>query len=335
MPASIAVPFLAVARHLDIPPVATYAAENLWNFEPIDPRLSIEDPDNFRALTTFTGTGDESWFYSIPAAIEMRGRHIIPLVLGALDAVEAGNVNDVVECLSGIAAHLRDLTLLLPRMYEKNSPSVFYNRIRPFLAGTTSADLPDGVFYEDGKGGGEFVKLKGPTAAQSSLFHLLDEALGVRHESTGQFLQVSSYTGENYTLTDLEQEMRSYMPAPHRRLLALVATKVNIRDFVESSTDEVCLQEAYNHCLAALANYRTKHLQMVSRYIVIPSREALGSKSVVETEPGTAGRVASCKVPTDAKRAEAKKQTLGTGGTAPIEFLKSVRSETRDGILKK
>ena len=122
----------------------------------------------------------------------MRGRHTIPLVLEAFDAVEAGNVNGVVELLGGIAAHLRELTLLLPRMYEKNSPSVFYNRIRPFLAGTTGADLPDGVFYEDGKGGGEFFKLKGPTAAQSSLFHLLDEALGVRHESTGDFLQVSN-----------------------------------------------------------------------------------------------------------------------------------------------
>ena len=125
------------------------------------------------------------------------------------------------------------------------------------------------------------------------------------------------------------------MPAPHRRFLALIATKVNIRAFVESSTDEVCLQEAYNRCLAALANYRTKHLQMVSRYIVIPSREALGSKSGVETEPGTAGRVASCKVPTDAKRAENRKPALGTGGTAPIEFLKRVRSETRDGVVKK
>ena len=89
------------------------------------------------------------------------------------------------------------MTLLLPRMYEKNSPSVFYNRIRPFLSGTTSADLPDGVFYEDGEGGGELVKLKGPTAAQSSLFHLLDEALGVRHGSTGDFLQVSSHPSKD------------------------------------------------------------------------------------------------------------------------------------------
>ena len=126
------------------------------------------------------------------------------------------------------------------------------------------------------------------------------------------------------------------MPAPHRRFLALIATKVNIRAFVESSTDdEVGLREAYDHCLAALANYRTKHLQMVSRYIVIPSREALGTKSVVETEPGTAGRVVSGEGPADEKRAENRKPTLGTGGTAPIEFLKRVRTETRDGALKK
>ena len=172
----------------------------------MDPERGIEDPDNFRALTTFTGTADESWFYSIPAAIEMRGRHVIPLVLQALDAVEARHVDGVVGPLNSVAAHLRDLTLLLPRMYERNSPSVFYNRVRPFLSGTTGADLPNGVFYEDGEGGGEFVKLKGPTAAQSSLFQLLDQALGVRHESTGDFLQVSklNLASEDTALIDME-----------------------------------------------------------------------------------------------------------------------------------
>ena len=179
-----------MAAYLDIPPVATYAAENLWNFAAINPDLSIEDPDNFRALTTFTGTSDESWFYSLPAAIEMRGRHVIPLALQAFDAADGRNVGEVVHVLKDIASHIEALTILLPRMYEKNNASVFYKRIRPFLAGTTDVDLPDGVLYEDGKGGGDFKKLKGPTAAQSPLFHLLDEVLGVSHHSTGKFLQV-------------------------------------------------------------------------------------------------------------------------------------------------
>ena len=196
LPACIAVPFRESARHLDMPPVATYAAENLWNFEPIDIAPSIEDPDNFCALTTFTGTSDESWFYALPAAIEMRGRHIIPLAVNALDAVERTNLSRVTQHLGEIASHIQAMTELLPRMYEKNDPGVFYNRIRPFLTGTTSPENPDGVFYEDERGGGEFIKLKGPTAAQSSLFPLLDELLGVRHDPSkapGDFLQVSIY----------------------------------------------------------------------------------------------------------------------------------------------
>lgn len=194
LPACIAVPFLETAHHLDMPPVATYAAENLWNFEAIDPSQSIENPDNFRALTTFTGTSDESWFYALPAAIEMRGRHIIPLAKNALDGVERSDPASVARILEEVAEHIQAMKQLLSRMYEKNDPSVFYNRIRPFLAGTTSPENPDGVFYEDSQGGGESMKLKGPTAAQSSLFPLLDELLGVDHhasKSPGDFLQVS------------------------------------------------------------------------------------------------------------------------------------------------
>lgn len=177
-----------------MPPVATYAAENLWNFEPIDTAQSIEDPDNFRALITFTGTSDESWFYALPAAIEMHGRHIIPLAVDALDAVEMRNMSRVTQYLGDIAGHIQEMNKLLPRMYEKTDPGVFYKHIRPFLTGTTSSENQDGVFYEDGRGGGEFVKLKGPTAAQSSLFPLLDEFLGVKHDPSkapGDFLQAN------------------------------------------------------------------------------------------------------------------------------------------------
>ncbi|KAL8823431.1 MAG: hypothetical protein Q9191_005863 [Dirinaria sp. TL-2023a] len=310
LPACIAVPFRESARHLDMPPVATYAAENLWNFEPIATAQSIEDPANFRALTTFTGTSDESWFYALPAAIEMRGRHIIPLAINALDAVEKRSLTKVTQYLGDIAGHIQAMTKLLTRMYEKNDPGVFYKHIRPFLTGTTSPENPYGVFYEDGRGGGEFVKVKGPTAAQSSLFPLLDEFLGVRHDPSkapGDFLQ----------------EMRAYMPPKHRQFLSFIASKAHLRSFVESQPDEVKLQAAYSDCITSLAGYRTKHLQLISRYIVIPSRDAARSRPPPETVPGTAGRV-----PTD------DELVLGTGGTAPVQFLKLVRDDTFDGLSK-
>ena len=177
-------PFVTVSEHLQVPPVTTYAAQNLWNFKPLDPRQSIENPDNFHALTTFTDSIDESWFFALPAAIEARGAPIIPLTLEAFDAASRNKPEQVESCLQEICTHTDALAVLLPRLYEKCNPSVFYNDIRPFLSGTSSTELLKGVFYEQKDGTGSHRVYQGPTAAQSSLFHFLDIALGVRYRQT-------------------------------------------------------------------------------------------------------------------------------------------------------
>ena len=178
---SIANPFIAVAQHLEVPPSLSYAAQNLWNYKPLDPNHSIDDPDNFQALITFTDSAEESWFYALPAAIEARGAPIIPLTLKAFNAASLDESRQLLLCLQEISGHIEALTMLLPRMYEKLDPTFFYNEIRPFLAGTTNVQPPDGLFYQTGYEAGEYMKHPGPTAAQSSLFHFLDIAFGIRH----------------------------------------------------------------------------------------------------------------------------------------------------------
>lgn len=115
------------------------------------------------------------------------------------------------------------------------------------------------------------------------------------------------------------------MPPKHRQFLSLIASKSHLRSFVEAHRDELMLQAAYNDCLTKLTEYRTKHLQMISRYILIPSRAAARSKPLPETEPGTAGRE-----PID----QARKPALGTGGTTPVQFLKLLRDDTFDGLAR-
>lgn len=167
-----------------MPPVASYAAQNLWNYRPLDSMRSIDDPGNFCALTTFTNSIDESWFFAIPAAIEARGAPIVPLALEAFRAASSDKPEQVADCLQEICGHIEALTCLLSRMYERCNPNYFFNEIRPFLAGTTSAELPEGVFYEQENGTGSRRIYQGPTAAQSSLFHFLDVSFDVRHRPT-------------------------------------------------------------------------------------------------------------------------------------------------------
>ena len=178
-------PFVEVANHIGMPPVATYGAQNLWNYRLLDQNRPVSDPNNLCALTTFTSSVDESWFYAIPTAIEARGAPIIPLTLQAFQAASSDRVHTVVTCLKKICVTIEALATLLTRMYEKCNPTFFFNEIRPFLAGTTSVELVKGVHYEQEGGKGSHRLYKGPTAAQSSLFHFLDISFGVRHHPTG------------------------------------------------------------------------------------------------------------------------------------------------------
>ena len=118
------------------------------------------------------------------------------------------------------------------------------------------------------------------------------------------------------------------MPEGHRRFLVDVAQTANIRQYVSQSQNNLTLSEAYNNCLAELAIYRNKHIQIVSRYVVIPSRAA-AKRTLPQTEPGTAGRIPI----DDGSQAVKESVTLGTGGTAPVEFLKQIRDETKASTI--
>jgi len=186
LPAAIAVPFLEIASHLGLPPTATYSALNLWNFT-ASPGSDLSQIENLSVLHTFTGTIDEAWFYLISVAIEARGAKIIRLMLQAMDAVRADDSQTVTNRLLSFADILPEISAILDRMYEKCNPEVFYHQIRPFLAGSknmVAAGLPNGVFYDNLEGKGEWRQYSGGSNAQSSLIQFFDVVLGVEHHPT-------------------------------------------------------------------------------------------------------------------------------------------------------
>jgi indoleamine 2,3-dioxygenase len=189
MPPPVAIPFLALADIFGLPTTATYAGLNLWNFAPISPNVSLCDPDNLRSLCTFTGTRDEEWFYLISVAMEARGGSIIPNMMRAVDAVVADDPAVITSVLLNLAETLKMLGDLLDRMYEHCDPYIFYYQIRPFLAGSKNmsvAGLPQGVFYDEGEGKGQWRMYSGGSNAQSSLIQFFDVILGIQHKSTGE-----------------------------------------------------------------------------------------------------------------------------------------------------
>ncbi|RDW62808.1 indolic compounds 2,3-dioxygenase-like protein [Coleophoma crateriformis] len=332
LPAAISVPLLAISEHLEIPPVATYAAVCLWNFKPLFIDEHVDNLENLATLTTFTGSIDESWFYLVSVAIEARGAPTIPLMLTAVDAARGNDSATVTLCLQKFAERLDDLGALLQRMHEACDPRVFYDRIRPFLAGSKNmeeAGLPNGVLYEDATGAQSYRKYSGGSNAQSSLIQFFDIILGIVHRTTGEKKDTASEKEgsapppkNNFLL-----EMRKYMPGPHRRFLEDVGLVANIREYVEANSDNAELRIAFDACLAMLSAFRDVHINVVTRYVVMKSRE---SRSRSKSPEVTRRKLDIASSSREVKEGDDKKNLKGTGGTALIPFLKQARDETAE-----
>jgi len=355
LPPPVAVPLLEVSERLEVPPVATFAAVCLWNFKPLFMDEAIDDLDNLATVNTLTGSLDESWFYLVSVAMEARGGPIISLMLTAIAAARHGDSVAVVRCLRTFAERLDDLVALMQRMHENCDPIIFFNRIRPFLAGSKNmaeAGLPNGVVYDTGSGTDAYRQYSGGSNAQSSLIQFFDIVLGIEHRPTGEKREAAPGSDREArgagARHNFIMEMRRYMPGPHARFLRDVSAVANIREYVEARPDNAQLRTAYDACLCMLRNLRDKHIAIVARYIVLPSREVRArsrSRSPQATRQrmnlATASRrdpvVVAAAAAADDRHAAAdvnKKKLKGTGGTALISFLKQARDETGEPAVE-
>ncbi|PHH93200.1 hypothetical protein CDD83_10138 [Cordyceps sp. RAO-2017] len=359
LPPQLTVPFLRVSEHLELPPVLTYAAANLWNFACAGDDFS--KIENLRTLFSFTGTVSESWFLLISAAMEAKAAGVLHTVTAALMAVKAREYGLVADALDELRRCIDDVAALLERMHEHCDPAVFYHQIRPFLAGSKNmeaAGLPRGVFYDEGDGRGSWRQLRGGSNGQSSLIQFFDVVLGVEHRGHGNAddgaaascasasasASVTATAGQ--TTPSFHAEVRDYMPGPHRRFLVHAARMGSIRELVLASAsastaegdgldnddDRRRLREAYVAATRALSSFRDKHIQIVARYIVLPSKQAAAQagSSPVENRPDPEGR--SCRrqnLASSSSSRQADDDLTGTGGTKLVPFLKMARDETR------
>ena len=103
-----------------------------------------------------------------------------------------------------------------------------------------------------------------------------------------------------------KQKMRPYMPGKHRRFLEAVSHLPNIREYVTRQKNDLDLHDAYETCLKALRSWRSKHIAVVSTFVVRPSRGDDRSSEPTGFDD----------------------ELKGTGGASLIPFLKQSRDET-------
>ncbi|KTW29376.1 hypothetical protein T552_01330 [Pneumocystis carinii B80] len=317
LPASIAKPWIQVSEILEIRPIISYAAVCLWNWRHPFPNEPM-NLSNLATLHTFSGTKDESWFYLISTFIEIEGAPCLQIILDTISAAYSKNRNIYIANMKKLSFYIEKITEILSRIYEKCDPYIFYWKIRPYLSGwknMADAGLPKGVIYEGCSD--DYRQYSGGSNGQSALIHLLDTALGVDHNPIGTLsYKTNTCNASVEKKCNFFQEMREYMPGSHRRFLEHLEKIINIRQFSLDNSNDFDVVSAYNACIINLKKLRDKHLQVVSRYIIIQSK----NENFINM--GLARHV------------NEKENLKGTGGTNLISFLKQFRNETTSCIIK-
>lgn len=310
LPSNISIPWTYVSSVLGLPPVGTYSGLCLWNWKlpPAGANLEECDLEQLEILQTFTGTRDEAWFYLVSVELERLGGPCIANGMSALAAVRSRDDQRLEASLWILAESIDSMSILIRRLPEACDPEVFYDILRPFLAGWKNMQdfgLPEnGIFY----GSDDTPKaFSGGSNAQSSLIQVLDILLSVHHGPVGSGSPANATTFNPFLI-----EMRKYMPRSHRNFLEDLEKVANLREYVMSRGNSR-LTTAYDVCVTRLSEFRTQHIQIVTRYVTIPSRK---SKS-----DGKVGLALSTG-------------QLGTGGTVLMPFLKQVRDETGDAAVE-
>lgn len=126
------------------------------------------------------------------------------------------------------------------------------------------------------------------------------------------------------------------MPGPHRRFLEYVASIANIRPYALSLPASSDVRQAYNAVVMKLGYFRDKHIQIVSRYVILPASqpapESSKYKDVKKSRVNLASATSYAADTADDKngtKPREEKVFYGTGGTDLIPFLKATRDETK------
>lgn len=123
------------------------------------------------------------------------------------------------------------------------------------------------------------------------------------------------------------------MPGPHRRFLEYIASIANIRPYALSLPASSEVRQAYNAVVMKLGGFRDKHIQIVSRYVILPaSRPVPESSKYKDVAKKNRVNLASATSDTAAysgNKPREEKVFYGTGGTDLIPFLKATRDETK------
>ncbi|KAM5278219.1 indoleamine 2,3-dioxygenase 2 [Hipposideros larvatus] len=292
LPRNLALPFVEVSRNLGLPPILVHADLVLTNWTTGNPESNLD------TIVLFPGGESLRGFILVTVLVEKAAVPGVKALIQAVNAILQPSEDSLLQALQRLRLSIQDITRTLGQMHDYVDPDIFYAVIRIFLSGwKDNPAMPVGLIYEGVST--EPLKYSGGSAAQSTVLHAFDEFLGIRHSKES---------------ADFLLRMRDYMPPSHKAFIEEIQSAPSLRDHILSSGNGPLLA-AYNQCVEALAELRSYHITVVTKYLITAAAKAKGRRPSHLPAPPQA------------------LEERGTGGTAVLSFLKNVRNKTLEAIL--
>lgn len=236
LPANLAVPLTRVCKLLERPPILSYDGYALYNWK----RFQKDQPirlGNIDTIQNFVHLYDEHWFILIHVEIEAIAADILSAIARIYQAMRSNLEECINSELGRIAAAVQEMVSVLKRIPEKMDPALYFKTFRPYIR------FFEDVVYEgvDQKP----IRFRGETGAQSSVMPVLVALMKITHRPS--------------MLTQHLNDMRNYMPEPHRRFFQEVSEMPSFRHLE--------YQDPFNAILEGIVEFRQVHYGWANEYI--------------------------------------------------------------------
>jgi indoleamine 2,3-dioxygenase len=247
LPANLALPLCRACKLLNRPPILSYDGYALYNWK----RFHKDGPialGNIDTIQNFVHLYDEHWFILVHVEIEAIAARILERIATIQEALDANAPAPIDDAVRDIAGAVNEQVRVLRRIPEKMDPALYYKTFRPYIR------FFENVEYEAEVAGGRVaagsaarlrINFRGETGAQSSIMPMLVAFMKIPHRPS--------------MLTNHLIDMRNYMPAEHRALIAAVEAMPSIRAMAS--------KQNYNAVLDAMAEFRSVHYGWAQEYI--------------------------------------------------------------------
>lgn len=226
-------------RQIGTYPSTTYSALilNNWNF---NNNFNLE---NITVNYNLSGTEDESWFYKIHIAIELKGAEMLERIFNLNNIT---NKEDLISFMDDFSKNLRQIRTIIQKLFMNCKKETFFHVIRLFLQG----------YNENGglniEGTDITINYVGGSGAQSTYMHIPSIICGI------------NYNSEH--INNFFTKSKNLMPEKHRNFLEYLESKPNLKEMILQFNDPK-VNESYKNLTKSYYDFRSSHYKVVEEYV--------------------------------------------------------------------